>query len=248
MATVYTAFTTGYINSYSGSASLLTIPNEYIYNNITYKNPNVTGTVDYLSVMNTNEICGPISTGRYSTSATNIYGDLFNNVTSSAASPYVMIGDHVTIGDYEVVFDLEAWKDTPAYETMKKQAKLFKLKSQLAIVVKSRACPVNGVSEAEQRALDTLREMVSESDFRKYLKHGFLMIRGASGDMYQVHRDRHHTKIWRNGKVAEEVCVRIKDPSVPPTDNVIAFKTAIEVSEEAFKAMGNVYNMRSQAA
>jgi hypothetical protein len=116
-------------------------------------------------------------------------------------------------------------------------------RANLHISIVSRACPVSRVSAAEQVALDTLREMVSESDYRKYLKHGFLMVLGSSGDMFQVFRDRSHTKVWRDGKVIEEVCVRIKDASIPPTDNVIAFKTLIEIDEESFKSMGNRFPM-----
>jgi hypothetical protein len=179
----------------------------------------------------------------YTISTTDICRDFVSTKTATSTS-YRIFGDScISTGNYQVVLDPEEWRNTFAYSTIVKQAKIFKLKSQLAIVVKSRACPVGGVSEAEQRALDSLREMVSESDFRKYLKHGFLMIRGASGDLYQVYRDRHHTKIWRDCKMVEEVCVRIKDSSVPLTDNVIAFKTAIEVSEESFKAMGNLFKV-----
>jgi hypothetical protein len=117
------------------------------------------------------------------------------------------------------------------------------IRANLHISVISRACPIGNASAAERVAMDTLREMVSESDYRKYLKHGFLMVQGSSGDMFQVFRDRSHTKVWRDGKVIEEICVRIKDASIPPTDNVIAFKTLIEIDDESFKIMGNRFPM-----
>jgi len=117
--------------------------------------------------------------------------------------------------------------------------KRSKFKSNLLVQVKSRACPIVGVSPEERKAIETLREVISESDYRKYVKHGFLMVRGSDGDLYQVYRDRSHTKVWHDGKIIEEVCVRIKDSNVPPTDNVIAFKTLIEIHAEGFKAMGN---------
>jgi len=122
-------------------------------------------------------------------------------------------------------------------------SKRSQLRSNLVIVVKSRACPIHGASPEEQRALETLRELISESDYRKYIKHGFLMVRGSDGDMYQVYRERSHTKVWRDGKVIEEICVRIKDGNVPPTDNVIAFRTLIQINAEAFKEMGNRFPM-----
>jgi hypothetical protein len=100
---------------------------------------------------------------------------------------------------------------------------------------------------AEKVALETLRDMITEQEFRHYLRYGFLTVRGSSGRAYQIPRDGHHTKIWEHGKMIEEVCVRIKDGKVPLTDNVIAFKVMIETNEEMFKALGNVYKNKVAA-
>lgn len=118
----------------------------------------------------------------------------------------------------------------------------------LTIFVKSRARPIRGANYAELTAIETLREMISEAEYRKYIKDGFICVRGASGKVYQIFRGRNHTRIWENGVVIEEVCVYISDRNIPPTDAVIAFKTIIETSEEEFKSLGNVYNLRRQAA
>ena len=101
--------------------------------------------------------------------------------------------------------------------------------------------------ENERIAADTLREEVSETEFRRYLKYGFILVKGDSGDVYQIFRNRSHTKVWRGGKVIEEICVRITDRSVPATDNMIAFKNIIQFSEEEFKKLGNVYRMEKVA-
>jgi len=118
-----------------------------------------------------------------------------------------------------------------------------KIKRNLTIIVKSRAQPVDEIPENEWRALNTLREMISETDFRKYLKYGFILVKGQSGFVYQIFRDRDHTKVWKNGKVIKEICVRIEDKNIPPTDNVVAFKVLIEGCEKEFEKLGNVYNM-----
>ncbi|MBE3087000.1 MAG: hypothetical protein IMZ64_12385 [Bacteroidetes bacterium] len=126
----------------------------------------------------------------------------------------------------------------------KKMQLAWKLKSNLSIVVKSRAPEVDRFEPAERVAMETLREFISEAEFRKYLRYGFILVKGLSGDTYQVFRNRAHTRVWRNGKVVEEVCVRIKhDQKVPPTDNVIAFRQIIRSSEDEFKKLGNVYKM-----
>jgi len=115
------------------------------------------------------------------------------------------------------------------------------LKSKLTIIVKSRARPIQNIPDNERVAIETLREMITEAEFRKYIKDGFILVRGLSGRIYQIFRDQHHTKVWEKGKLVEEVCVRLKSSKVPPTDNVIAFRTAILCSESEFRKLGNVY-------
>ena len=114
------------------------------------------------------------------------------------------------------------------------------------IHVKSRAITFSGnIPKNEQIAMETLREMVTELEFRKYLKYGFVLVPGRSGDVFQVFRNKSHTRVWRNGEVIEEICVRINSKiKVPLTDNVIAFKTMIEADEHEFKKIGNIYKMK----
>lgn len=121
-----------------------------------------------------------------------------------------------------------------------------RLRNNLVFKFKTRGGLVNGVNKEEWTAIDTLRELITEKEFRKYMKYGFLLVEGASGDVYQIFRDQWHTKIWRKGNLVEEVCVRL-DPSVPPTDNVIAFMSIILTNESAFKKLGNVYKMSKAA-
>jgi len=148
--------------------------------------------------------------------------------------------------------------DTPTeirYETPQILVSLVKvnvdvlayLRKQLIVCVKSRACPIAGIDEREAKAIETLREMISETEYRKYIKYGFILVRGHSGAVYQIFREKSHTKVWEKGKLIEEICVRISDHDIPPTDNVIAFKVLIETSEDLFRKRGNVYNMRKAA-
>jgi len=122
-----------------------------------------------------------------------------------------------------------------------------KLKSNMLILTRSRAELPHISDSAERIAMETLREHISESEFRKYLKYGFVLVKGQSGDVFQIFRNRSHTKVWRGGKLIEEICVRIKDSQIPPTDNVIAFRQIIQTSEEEFKKLGNVYKMSKAA-
>jgi hypothetical protein len=167
----------------------------------------------------------------------------YTNTTTINNNSIFVNGTNTTY--YPFTFDTD--NNICAYdsESYKKEAKKQKLKSNLLIFVKSRASNdfLKNMPENEKTALETLREEVSEIEFRRYLKYGFVLVRSKSGKTYQVFRNRSHTKVWFNGKVIEEVCVRIKDSNIPLTDNVIAFKTLIEFDEEEFKKLGNVFKM-----
>lgn len=135
--------------------------------------------------------------------------------------------------------------ETPAenQEAMKRR----KIRNNLIVKRRHRGDPFDRVRENERTALETLREMITEKEFRKYLRYGFVLVPGESGAVYQIFRHQQHTKVWKDGKLVEEVCVRIRDGSVPSTDNVIAFATMIRTDEEEFKKMGNVYKMAKAA-
>lgn len=149
---------------------------------------------------------------------------------------------------YDTATDITGWAVYPCAKISKKDELKQKIENNLFIRVKSRASLVKGVSKAEAQAMETLREEISESEFRKYIKYGFILVRGQSGKTYQVFRNRSHTKVWLGGKLIEEVCVRISDSKIPETDNVIAFKAMIEADEEEFAKMGNRYKFDKVAA
>lgn len=136
------------------------------------------------------------------------------------------------------------------FEYSLKLVREYKIKNNLGvtILVKSRADDFRNIPKNEWYAIDTLREMITETEFRKYMAYGFILVKGQSSSrVYQIFRCRKHTRVWENGEVVEEVCVRIKDRRIPPTDSVIAFKILIETDEDTFKKLGNVYNMRKAA-
>lgn len=129
------------------------------------------------------------------------------------------------------------------FEYSLKLVRKHKIKNNLvSILVKSRADDYRSAPKNEWYAIDTLREMITEAEFRKYMKYGFILVRGQSGKIYQVFRNKSHSIVWEKGQAVEEVCVRIKDEKIPPTDNVIAFKILIETSEDDFRRLGNVFN------
>lgn len=134
------------------------------------------------------------------------------------------------------------------FEYSLKLVRMHKIKNNtVTILVKSRAYDFRGIPKNEWCAIETLREMITEAEFRKYMKYGFITTQGKSGSIYQLFRQRRHIKVWNKGQIIEEICVRIKDIKIPLTDSVIAFKIMLETDEDAFRKLGNVYNMRKAA-
>jgi len=127
-----------------------------------------------------------------------------------------------------------------------KEAKRRALRHNMLPVTKTRAESPWIQTPAEVIAMEALREVVTEEEFRKYLKYGFVLVRGKSGATYQVYRNRSHVKVWVGGRVVEEICVYLKTVeghAIPDTDKVVAFKAMIEADEEEFKKLGNRYRM-----
>jgi len=176
---------------------------------------------------------------RYYNDASTTNPTIVNDIYSIDYNSIFLNGTNTTY--YPFTFD----SDNNIHSYNKKEAKKHQLKSNLLILVKSRADNefLKNTPENEKQALETLREEVTEIEFRRYLKYGFVLVKSKSGKTYQIFRNRSHTKVWLNGKVVEEVCVRIKDSNIPLTDNIIAFKTLIEFDEEEFKKLGNVFKM-----
>jgi len=169
----------------------------------------------------------------------------------------MFMGMHmVIVPDKDTKKDICYMHPTPQYGDIKipfeyslKMVLEHKIRTNIgySILIKSRARDYEPIPKNEWNAIDTLREMITETEFRKYMKYGFILVQGKSGNTYQIFRYNKHIKVWNNGKVVEEICLRIKNLKIPPTDKLIAFKFMIETDEEDFKKLGNVYNMRKIA-
>lgn len=128
-------------------------------------------------------------------------------------------------------------------EMTKEEEIKFRFRKNLSPAIQSRANPIRNIPENEKVAIETLREMITEEQLRKYLRYGFVLIKGKSGDTYQIFRNSSHTKVWRGGTLVREVCIRLTDSQIPMTDRVIAHMAMIEADEDAFHKTGNVYPM-----
>ena len=91
---------------------------------------------------------------------------------------------------------------------------------------------------AELTALQLLRQLVGQDEFRRYLKYGFVTVQGCSGLRYQVRRGRHVVDVWNGRQRVDGICVWLKG-SFPPTDEVITRMLMAERDELELWRRGN---------
>lgn len=82
--------------------------------------------------------------------------------------------------------------------------------------------PVESAFDArEKRARETLRLVVGDDQYRRFLKHGFVSARNRkSGKVYQIFGGTRMVNVYENGKHIERLCVYLSG-SFPATDQII---------------------------
>ena len=120
-----------------------------------------------------------------------------------------------------------------------------KIRSNVLIKIKKDEArkPVEVEAKAtaqELKARETLREMILESEYRRYITNGFIMVKGQSGVWYQIFNPRFgKPRSYKDGKPFETICIHT-DNECPPTDHVINCKVMVEIDEETFRKGSNI--------
>lgn len=93
----------------------------------------------------------------------------------------------------------------------------------------------------EVTALHLLRSMVEQDQFRRYLKHGFIVQRGDSGLDYQIRRNA-TCQVWDKGTLIATLCVhlRLENRPAPPTDHVVGKMLIVQCDEKDFWKRANI--------
>lgn len=112
-----------------------------------------------------------------------------------------------------------------------------RLKDNLLIKVNHRQRPFISRSPAEEKARNTLRDMLTEQDWRRYITNGFVMVKGLHY-WYQIF-PRAGVNVYHEGKKINNICIHTDDVC-PPTDHVINMMSLIEYDETAVWRFGNV--------
>lgn len=90
----------------------------------------------------------------------------------------------------------------------------------------------------ELTALQLLRQLVGQDEFRHFLRYGFVMVRAPSGLRYQIHRGRHVVDVWNERERVDGICVYLSG-RFPPTDGVITRMLMAERDELELWRRGN---------
>lgn len=134
-------------------------------------------------------------------------------------------------------------------EEMKRQLRHAELQKRLRPnVINHRGQPARSAERGRQFdnaqpeelvALQLLRRMVTPEEFRRYLRHGFVHVRGPSGLVYQVGRNQ-TIKVWDRNELIASLCVHLRDRNIPPTDEVVAKMLIVECDEPDIWKRSNI--------
>lgn len=136
--------------------------------------------------------------------------------------------------------------NTPAYD-WKQQIKNL-IKSNLLIKVGGNRRALKQGDLKELKARDTLRDMITERDWRRYVTNGFIMVKGASDFSwngvqgpfwYQVFNDGRRVQVYKDGNHVHSICIHT-DKICPPSDHVINIKVLVEIDESQVWSGGNI--------
>ncbi len=100
-------------------------------------------------------------------------------------------------------------------------------------------------AEAEQRAADLLREVLSEDERRQLSDQGYLAVPSPRivGRVYRVPADPGWVEVHQEGTLAMRVCVQPIHP-LPYSDVVLMHKLMIEGNEEEYLRKANIVQAR----
>ena len=224
----------------------------YAWNTTTYTNTATTGDSAWRS-WNDNDTSGS-TTWTYWNTDNSITVDntdtwIYWNTVPSAENN-VVLQDRIAPTNY-----LQAYRKTKAERRRAKRQKQRELKRKLKAQRKARAAAelaVRKLKEAESTAKALLFDVIGEKQMEVFERTGRMLVKGHKfdwlitrtkwGQDYDGHHD--HTAHIRIQRVSKEkiydLCVRLEDSKLPPSDRVLGFLLNSKYNEEEFNNKANV--------
>lgn len=119
-------------------------------------------------------------------------------------------------------------------------------KNRLAEIIRKRQGPAVHVNNdrrqplkptgdiREQRARETMRRVLGDREYRRFMKHGFVSVKGKTGLVYQIFPGHNFTCVFEKGKLVDRLCVVLRG-NFPPTDSLMMRYLMILNNEEEFR-------------
>lgn len=136
---------------------------------------------------------------------------------------------------------------TPKFDPVEVTRRIAKVNLQIKGITERKTTKNRSkLTAPELKARDTLRDLISEREWRRYVCNGYVLVPGGSGKVYQVfanHKGR-HIKVYEKGKALHELCIH-SNGGVPDTDHVLNCMLLIQHDEDDFIKQCNLHKTYS---
>jgi len=124
---------------------------------------------------------------------------------------------------------------TPLFDPVEMTRKVSKANTNLkSINERTKSKNKSKLTAPELKARITLRDQISEKEWKRYVTNGYILVNGDSGSVYQVfanHKGR-HIKVYDKGKHIHDLCIH--SVGVPDSDHVMNCMLMLQSDEEDF--------------
>jgi len=119
---------------------------------------------------------------------------------------------------------------------------------QIPMLLLSTRSPIKtATEERELRARETLRRLLGDGKFQRFLRNGFVSVQGKSGKVYQIYPGHGMTVVYNRGTPIEKLCVVLRG-DFTPVDSLITRYVMILHDEQQFRALANVWQASPRSA
>ena len=129
----------------------------------------------------------------------------------------------------------DGWIEVTPKKTPQERLREIIQKRNAPMILTERKSLLVPTNDREVRARGTLRRLLGEDKFFRFLKDGFITVRAKSGLSYQIFPAHGITAVYRDGLQVERLCVVLRG-DFPPTDSLIMRYLVILNDENRFRS------------
>lgn len=160
------------------------------------------------------------------------------NTTSTATRVWkVRNGWYIDSGNSQTIT-----VDAPVIPLSERLREIIRSRMAPAVIIPTRKPLMTPEDLREARARETLRRVIGEEKFARFLRTGFISVRAKSGRFYQLFPGHGITRVFENGELVERLCVYLQG-NFPPTDDLIMRYLLVLNDEEGFRAKANKHSI-----